>query len=227
MQRSMRLAEQAMTAEKPTIHEALAAVMGAVQAVGKTGRNKQQNYNFRGVDAVVNAVGPALREHGVVVVPSAESVDYETYETKGGTTMKSCVVKVRYVFYGPAGDSVEAVVYGESSDAGDKSTPKAHSVAFRTALLQALCIPTDEPDPDEQAHERTTHRPAPQPKPFDLERFKRACEDEGLDWGDVLLHADLGKDLHELTAEDRPALLASLKELASAPVETVTSGATQ
>jgi hypothetical protein len=30
------------------------------------------------------------------------------------------------------------------------------SVAFRTALLQALCLPTDEPDPDEHVYERAT-----------------------------------------------------------------------
>lgn len=136
--------------------QALSKVMEDVREVGKSGRNTQQGYAFRGVDAVVNAVGPALRAHGVVVVPVAESVEYETYTTKSGTVMRSCVVRVRFVFHGPAGDTLESVVYGESSDAGDKSTPKAHSVAFRTALLQALCIPTDEADPDESSHERVS-----------------------------------------------------------------------
>jgi hypothetical protein len=37
---------------------------------------------------------------------------------------------------------------GEAADAGDKATSKAHSVAYRTCLLQALSIPTHEPDPD-------------------------------------------------------------------------------
>ena len=52
-----------------TIHQALSAVMGDVQAVGKTGRNESQGFSFRGIDAVVNAVGPALRDHGVIVTP--------------------------------------------------------------------------------------------------------------------------------------------------------------
>lgn len=137
-----------------TIQEALARVMATVQAVRKDGFNKNQQYNFRGVDAVVNAVGPALREHGVIVLPLAESAEYESYTSKGGGAMKGCVVRVRFVFVGPAGDTLECCVYGESSDAGDKATPKAHSVAFRTALLEALCIPTDEPDPDADSHER-------------------------------------------------------------------------
>jgi hypothetical protein len=33
------------------------------------------------------------------------------------------------------------------------------SVAFRVALLQALCIPTDEPDPDSAAYERSPATP--------------------------------------------------------------------
>lgn len=142
------------TDNKPSVIEALSAVMGDVQSVGKEGRNTQQNYNFRGVDAVVNAVGPALRTHGVVVVPIEASVIEERYTTKSGTAMKGVTATVTFRFYGPAGDFIEAQVCGESSDSGDKAVPKAHSVAYRTMLLQALCIPTDEPDPDEESHER-------------------------------------------------------------------------
>ena len=40
-------------------------------------------------------------------------------------------------------------------DAGDKATAKAMSVAFRTALLQSLCLPTDDIDPDAQSYERS------------------------------------------------------------------------
>ena len=44
-------------------------------------------------------------------------------------------------------------------DSGDKATPKAMSVAFRIALLQALALPTDEPDPDSYAYERAEAKP--------------------------------------------------------------------
>jgi hypothetical protein len=47
---------------------------------------------------------------------------------------------------------------------GDKAAPKAMSVAFRTALLQALALPTDEPDPDSQSFEREEAK-APKAKP--------------------------------------------------------------
>lgn len=143
--------------DKPTVIEALSAVMEAVRTVHKGDRNKQQGFNFRGVDAVVNAVGPVLRTNGVVVVPLVEDISESEFTTKDkGTRMHQVVVRTRYRFYGPAGDHIEAVTYGEAADAGDKAVTKAQSVALRIALLQALCIPTDEPDPDSMAYERNS-----------------------------------------------------------------------
>lgn len=137
-----------------TIQAALALVMDDVQAVSKDGRNQQQNFNFRGIDAVVNAVGPALRRHGVLVLPSVKSFSAQEYATKNGTVMRMSTVEVEFTFVGPDGSTLTCRTIGEASDAGDKGTSKAHSVAFRTALLQSLCIPTDEPDPDESSHDR-------------------------------------------------------------------------
>lgn len=142
--------------DTPTIAQALSAVMGDVRSVGKDGFNAAQKFSFRGIDAVMGAVGPALRDHGVVVLPDLVSFVSGEYHTTKGSQMRSVTVHVRYTFVGPAGDSLVCSVLGEASDSGDKAVPKAMSVAFRTALLQALCLPTDEPDPDSQSHERTT-----------------------------------------------------------------------
>lgn len=157
-----------------TVQEALSAVMGDVQAVRKGDRNAQQNFNFRGIDAVVNAVGPALRTHNVVVLPKVLNRWVESYQSRGGAQMKNVTVEVEFTFVGPDGSTLTCSALGEASDAGDKATPKAHSVAFRTALLQALCIPTDEPDPDASSHERAA---PPPPIPAALvERVRRACD---------------------------------------------------
>lgn len=140
--------------EKPTAVELMLRVMESVQAVRKADRNTEQGYNFRGIDATVNAVGPALREHGVLPVPVLHKAAYRDVLTSRGKPSRECTVEVAYRFYGPAGDFVEVVVPGESMDFGDKGTAKAMSVAYRIALLQALCIPTDEPDADAQSYER-------------------------------------------------------------------------
>src|SRR6185369_11555798 len=101
------------------------------------------------------AVAPALREYGVIVTPHETKVTYEPLVTTRGANMMCSRVLVTYRFTGPGGDFMEAQVAGEAFDAGDKGTAKAMSVAFRTALLQALALPTDDTDPDATSYERS------------------------------------------------------------------------
>jgi hypothetical protein len=159
-----------------TIVQALSAVMSDVGAVRKGDRNQVQNFSFRGIDATVNACSPAFRKHGVVVIPELRDIVRSTVEVGTKRTLMTHVcVTVAYTFYGPEGDSVTAVVPGESFDSGDKCTAKSMSVAFRTALLQALALPTDEPtDPDEHSYERSPARePEPQQDPEVAEMLSR------------------------------------------------------
>lgn len=138
----------------PSIQTLLVQVMKDVGAVGKDSRNAQQGFNFRGIDAVVNAVQPALIKHGVIVTPRLVGVEYATITSAKGSEMSSVRGVVAYTFHGPDGDSIEATVAAEAFDSGDKATAKMMSVAFRTALLQALSLPTDDRDPDEDTYER-------------------------------------------------------------------------
>lgn len=181
LQRQLENAEKAAPAESrdepPTVFEAWSRVMADVQAVSKDSRNQQQQFNFRGIDAVMNAVGPVLRKHGVIVVPTALDERDERYETKSKAQMCNRVVKVSYTVYGPAGDMFFGSSFGEAADSGDKAMAKAMSVAYRTFLLQSLTIPTDEPDPDAESHDRVQPEkdrqgPAPQERktPADLAR---------------------------------------------------------
>lgn len=148
---------------RPTIVEALSAVMEDVRAVGKDDRNQQQGYQFRGIDSVVNAVGPVLRRHGVIVVPTGVEAHYRDVQTSTGKPSRECTVKAKYRFYGPEGDFIDAEVPGESMDFGDKGAPKAMSVAYRILLLQALCIPTGDSDPDSSSYERADEPPPDNP----------------------------------------------------------------
>lgn len=157
----------------PTIGQALSAVMSEVIAVSKASRNTNQNFNFRGIDAVMNAVGPAFRAHGVVTLPHVIDYTAEVVATKNGGSMNHYLLRVQYEFVGPAGDSLLCEVYGESSDSGDKGMSKAHSVAYRTALLQVLTIPTDEQDPDASNYERASKAEAPATQPANLATDKQ------------------------------------------------------
>lgn len=151
--------------EHPTVYEAWNAVMRDVQAVRKDSRNKAQGFNFRGIDAVMNAAGPAMREHGVAVIPSLRSIGHRDVQSASkGSAMREVTVEVGYTIIGPNGDGIDCgIVPGEALDSGDKATAKAMSVAYRTFLLQALTIPTDDPDPDEHSYERASAQPPAQP----------------------------------------------------------------
>lgn len=146
-------------AAKPTVVEAWADVMAEVTAVAKDGKYDagKTRYNFRGIDGVMNAVGPALRKHRVIVTPTVLEAQYREVEVGANRTLsRECTVKVRYTVRGPAGDSFDSEVIGEALDSSDKGTAKATSVAYRIFLLQSLTIPTHEPDPDESRYERAS-----------------------------------------------------------------------
>jgi hypothetical protein len=146
-----------MSIDRPAVQEALCAVMGAVRSISKDRRVTEgpARFSFRGVDDVMEAVGPALREHGVVFAPSrVVSLDHERYTTARGSLMDGVTIVVEYTVTGPNGDTMTVAAAGQAADSGDKAVPKAMSVAYRTALLEALCIPTGEPDPDASVHER-------------------------------------------------------------------------
>lgn len=133
-----------MTDETPTVVELLLAVMRDVKSIAKKDLNSHFNFSFRGIDTVLDVLGPVLREHGVLPVPEVRTIHLP--ETVGGKSNR-VVVEVAYTFYGPRGDSVTAVVPGEAQDGQDKASSKAMSVAFRTVLLQMFAIPTGERDP--------------------------------------------------------------------------------
>jgi len=139
------------------IHGAMLAAMQAIGAVAKSDRNQAQGFNFRGIDSVLNVVGPALRDAGIYVLPEVERLDYEPVTTEArGKTQHSVQVRaaVAYSFVALDGSVVVARVVGEAIDYGDKGVAKAMSVAYRIALLQVFAIPTDDTEPDEQTYTR-------------------------------------------------------------------------
>lgn len=141
----------------PSVHELWSRVMDSVRSVEKGDYNKEQHFRFRGIDAVMEAVGPALRAHKVHVRPRRILEHSATeYTSKNGARMVNRVVRVEWEVTGPQGDSFVGESMGEAADAGDKSLTKAQSVAYRVFLLNALTVPTGDPDPDAESHERAT-----------------------------------------------------------------------
>ena len=131
------------------------AVMDEVQGLAKKDRNTQQGFSFRGIDAVMNAVGPALRKAGGFIIPEVIHATHTTVTTAKGSVMNAAHLEVAFRVYGSEGEPIFGSAAAEAFDSGDKATAKAMSVAYRTFLLQLLCLPTDEPDPDSFSYEAT------------------------------------------------------------------------
>ncbi|MBV7412326.1 ERF family protein [Dermabacteraceae bacterium TAE3-ERU27] len=170
-----------MSEPKLSALESMSAVMGIVRGLGKHQTNQHFRFNFRGIDDVMNAVGPALREVGAVITPRVLSKDRVVGQNGKGGAYIATVVEVEYTWHGPDGSTITSSAFGESFDTGDKSMAKAMSVAYRTYLLQALCLPTDEPDPDAQSY------PAPPVPEADAarDRLRELCKQSGIDLAGV------------------------------------------
>lgn len=141
-------------AETMNVYEAISATMADIGAVGKNSKNAQQGFMFRGIDAVMNALQPAMKKNGLFVVPEVLEQTREERTTQKGALLIYSICKIRYTFYAKDGSSVSAVVIGEGMDSGDKATNKAMSIAFKYACFQVFCIPTEEmQDPDAEIHE--------------------------------------------------------------------------
>lgn len=135
------------------IYEAICNVMADIGVVGKNDVNTTQGFKYRGIDAVMNALNPAMIKHKVFVAPEViEQQREERLTAKGGTLLFS-ICKVKFRFFTTDGSSVEVVTIGEGMDSGDKATNKAMSIAFKYACFQLFCIPTEElmDDPDKES----------------------------------------------------------------------------
>ena len=131
------------------IYKQICSVMQEINAIGKDRRNQTQNFQYRGIDDVMNELHSVLAKCGVFVVPQVLDEARTTGKTKSGGDMFYTRLKIKFTFYAEDGSFIESVVIGEAMDTGDKASNKALSVGLKYALLQVFCIPTeDEKDPD-------------------------------------------------------------------------------
>ena len=151
-----------------TVQQRLVAILGELPAIGKTQRNVQQGFMFRGHDDILNALNPLLAKHGVFVVPEVLERIPGQRTTAKGNIMFEVNLHVRYSFIGEAGDVVLASAWGEGTDSGDKATSKAMTMAFKSVLNQAFAISSAETvDADaDTAEDSVSDTPDEPPEPM-------------------------------------------------------------
>ncbi len=128
----------------------------AETGIKKESENKQQGFMFRSIDAVYNALAPALVKHGLLILPRMINRTATERITQRGGVLIYVTVKAEFDFISTKDGSKHTVVtYGEAMDSGDKATNKAMSIAYKYAAFQAFCIPTEETaiDADAEVHD--------------------------------------------------------------------------
>ena len=127
----------------------------AETGIKKGSVNQQQGFMFRGIDAVYNALAPALVKHGLLILPRIIERTVTERQTQRGSLLFYVVVKAEFEFVSVEdGSKLTVVTYGEAMDSGDKATNKAMSIAYKYAAFQTFCIPTEETaiDADAEVH---------------------------------------------------------------------------
>jgi len=155
------------------IFQSINAIMQNVPSIAKDRRNDQQGYKFRGIDDMYNALNPLLAEHGVFATSEVLQAEREERLSKNGGVLLYSVLTVKFTFYAMDGSFVTSTMIGEAMDNGDKASNKAMSTAYKYALMQLFCIPTEDiKDTEHDTHE-VSPREAQAPRPTE----RRSSED--------------------------------------------------
>lgn len=139
-----------MTAAKKNIVQKLAEVMGELHSpLTKDKFNKQQKYAFVSESAISAAVRPLLAARGIWLWSSeVERETFPLYETSSGLQMWNTRITFQFRFIdGETGEMTEPQFYsGQGADIGDKTIPKAQSMALKYFLLKSFMLSTGKDD---------------------------------------------------------------------------------
>lgn len=131
------------------VHQELSKI-----GIQKDSKNKFDNYMFRGIDAVYNTVSPILAKHGLLILQRV--LDCSTVErlSKDGKTLFFSTVNVEFDLVSCSDGSKHTIkTVGEGMDRSDKSINKALTAAYKYALFQCFCIPTESTEADKESNE--------------------------------------------------------------------------
>lgn len=131
----------------------MVAVMQAVDAVEKRGKNEKQGYGYVKATDVAREVRAALIAQGVSFGYSVEKTERWSQQTHSGGTMNFIELWGNVSFHDS--ESGETAVYqgiGWGMDTGDKAPYKAMTGLLKYALRMNLMIP-DELDPENDKDE--------------------------------------------------------------------------
>ena len=154
-----------MTALK--VYEAIASVTKELseKGISKDNKNMQQKYNFRGIDDIYNALSATLAKNKLCILPRIVKREVTERRTAKGGTLFYTTLTAEFDFVSAEDGSRHTIaVVGEAMDSADKATNKAMSAAYKYAMFQAFCIPTEgDNDADSTTHTVAARTANPEP----------------------------------------------------------------
>ncbi len=148
---------------KPTLYAKLAAVLGEIQRVPKSGKNKHFNYEYATNEDVLDFIRPLLAAHGIAFWASMVECAQAAEQTDSGKTTTRTHIVLEFAFADvDSGEVITSRWHGEALDSQDKGITKAATLAKKYFLLNTFLISTGDlrEDPDADAPVEQS-KPAP------------------------------------------------------------------
>ena len=188
------------------IYKKIAAVMSEMGPIAKDKRNTQQNYNFRGIDQLMDALSPIAAKHGIFPTTlKVEDIANEHVTSKNGGAGYRTVRRFTFRIYAEDGSYIDTTTDGEAIDYGDKSSNKAYSVAYREAMFKLFIVPFENEDIEEQSHDlKPEPKPAAKPAKKDSPHLAQKLRI-------MTLMKELGQEIDKATAQDKVRALTGLE----------------
>ena len=144
-----------------TVHDRWAKVLAGLSHIPKES-SRGVNYQFRGIDTLMQHLHPLMSEHGLTISPRVLD-DWRLERFKDSKDRDVVAAYFRVEVDVIACDGTVLTLgpgLAMSHDYGDKASYQAQQNAIKYVLLESLCVPVDEPDMD-------SRHPAPEPTPAD------------------------------------------------------------
>jgi hypothetical protein len=201
------------------VYSAIAAVQAelAQDGIAKTRTNTQgAGFKFRGIDDILNALGPMMPKHKLTVFPRILERESAERQSKNGGVLFFVTVKAAFDFVAVEDGSLRSVeVFGEAMDSSDKATSKAMSIAWKNAAILTFQIPVEgENDADATTHQLKPAKPVVE-KPFPNGPARNPTQLKAM-WREYWAEIESCEDIDQLdallTVEANRKLTRQLKE---------------
>ena len=151
----------------PSVYSAINAITAefATAGIATTHTNLVEQYQYRSIDDVLKRLAPLLAKHRLCVLPRVLERQLVERQDEAQRLLVDVTLRVAFALVSAEDGSSHLIeAFGEALDAGDKATAKAMSAAYKSAMIQAFCIPiSDIEDADATSHRLAAKTHVPEP----------------------------------------------------------------